>query len=148
MKRMCIEHLARASILSITMDQFTCTVLLDVKTCFRAWGYHMLSKEMHCKKEKAPVCNATDSIDDESYEMHCKKKARICKATEECMDDESDERHCKKKGGVCSATDSKDDDGSDEENGYPLGWGWLRLHEEDASFADNVSPLPPHVCHH
>ena len=111
------------------MDQFTCTVLLDVKTCFRAWGYHMLSTD--------------SSIDDESYEMHCKKKARICKATEECMDDESDETHCKKKGGVCNATDSKDDDGSDEENGYPPGWGWLRLHEEDASFADNVSPLPP-----
>ena len=120
-----IEHVAQASVLNIAMDQFTCTVRLDFVTCFRAWGYWMLLKEMHCKK-----------------------KARICKATEECMDDESDERHCKKKGGVCSATDSKDDDGSDEENGYPLGWGWLRLHEEDASFADNVSPLPPHVCHH
>ena len=142
-----IEHLAQASILSIAMDQFTCTVLLDFKTCFRAWGYWMLLKEMHCKKKKAPACNATDSIDDESYEMPFKKKARVCKATNS-MDDESDERHCKKKGGVCSATDSKDDDESDEENGYPLGWGWLRLHEEDASFADNVSPLPPHVCHH
>ena len=111
---MCIEHLAQASILSIAMDQFTCTVLLDFKTCFRAWGYWMLLKEMHCKKKKAPACNATDSIDDESYEeMHCKKKARICKATEECMDDESYERHCKKKGGVCNATDSKDDESND-----------------------------------
>ena len=29
---------------------------------------------------------------------------------------------------------------------YPLGWGWLRPGEEDASFADNVSPVagPPH----
>ena len=24
---------------------------------------------------------------------------------------------------------------------YPLGWGWLRPGEEDASFADNVSPV-------
>ena len=97
-----IEHLAQASILGIAMDQFTCTVLLDVKTCFRAWGYWMHEKEMHWKK-----------------------KARVCNATEECMDDESDERHCKKKGGVCNATDSKEDDGSDEEEIHfqPFGSG-------------------------
>jgi hypothetical protein len=100
-----IEHLAQASILHIAMDQFTCTVRLDFVTCFRAWGYWMLLQEMHCKKRKAPVCNATDCIDDESYEMHCKKKARVCKVADS-MDDESDERHCKKKGGVCNATDS------------------------------------------
>ena len=60
-----IEHVAQASVLSIAMDQFTCTVLLDVVTCFRAWGYWMLLKEMHCKK-KARVCNAADSTDEGS----------------------------------------------------------------------------------
>ena len=65
LKKMRIDHVAQASVLSIAMDQFTCTVLLDVGTCFRAWGYWMLQKEMHCKK-KARVCNATDSTDDAS----------------------------------------------------------------------------------
>ena len=41
-----------ASVLSIAMDQFTCTVLLDVATCFRAWGYWMHEKEMHWKKKE------------------------------------------------------------------------------------------------
>ena len=37
-------------------------------------------------------------------------------------------------------------DESDESNGYPLGWGWLRPGAEDASFANNVSPVagPPY----
>ena len=81
-----IEHVAQASVLSIAMDQFTCTVLLDVVTCFRAWGYWMLLKEMHCKK-KARVCNAADATD-----VHCKKKARVCNAadsTDEGSDDAS-----------------------------------------------------------
>ena len=47
-----IEHVAQASVLSIAMDQFTCTVLLDVVTCFRAWGYWMHEKEMHWKKKE------------------------------------------------------------------------------------------------
>ena len=91
MKKMRIEHVAQASVLSIAMDQFTCTVLLDVVTCFRAWGYWMLLKEMHCKK-KARVCNAADATDDEGDEMHCKKKARVCNAadsTDEGSDDAS-----------------------------------------------------------
>ena len=50
------------------MDQFTCTVCLDLATCFRAWGYWMLLKEMPCKK-KARVCNATDATDHESDGM-------------------------------------------------------------------------------
>jgi hypothetical protein len=89
LKKMRIDHVAQASVLSIAMDQFTCTVLLDVVTCFRAWGYWMLQKEMHCKK-KARVCNATDSTDDQSDEMHCKKKARVCNATDS-TDDASDD---------------------------------------------------------
>ena len=82
--------------------QFTCTVRLDLKTCWRAWGHWMLNKEY----------NVT-------------------------TDDESDST----------------DDESDESNGYPPGWGWLRPGEEDASFADNVSPVagPPYkiikLCH-
>ena len=69
-----IEHVAQASVLSIAMDQFTCTVCLDVVTCFRAWGYWMLLKEMHCKK-KARVCNATDSTDDASDDT---ARLKIC----------------------------------------------------------------------
>ena len=78
-----------ASVLSIAMDQFTCTVLLDVATCFRAWGYWM--HETHWEK-KARVCNAADATDDEGDEMHCKKKARVCNAadsTDEGSDDAS-----------------------------------------------------------
>ena len=74
------------SVLSIAMDQFTCTVLLDVATCFRAWGYWMHEKEMHWKK-KARVCNAADATD-----VHCKKEARVCNAadsTDEGSDDAS-----------------------------------------------------------
>ena len=69
-----IEHVAQASVLSIAMDQFTCTVLLDVVTCFKAWGYWMLLKEMHCKK-KARVCNATDSTNDPSDDT---ARLKIC----------------------------------------------------------------------
>ena len=73
-----IEHVAQASVLSIAMDQFTCTVLLDVVTCFRAWGYWMHEKEMHWKKRTR---NAADATDDEGDEMHCKKKA-LCNAAD------------------------------------------------------------------
>ena len=79
-----IEHVAQASVLSIAMDQFTCTVLLDVATCFRAWGYWM--HETHWEK-KARVCNAADATD-----VHCKEKARVCNAadsTDEGSDDAS-----------------------------------------------------------
>ena len=84
LKKMRIEHVAQASVLSIAMDQFTCTVLLDVVTCFRAWGYWMHEKEMHWKKR---TCNAADATD-----VHCKKKARVCNAadsTDEGSDDAS-----------------------------------------------------------
>ena len=66
------------SVLSIAMDQFTCTVLLDVATCFRAWGYWMHEKETHWKKRTR---NAADATDDEGDEMHCKKKA-LCNAAD------------------------------------------------------------------
>ena len=43
------------------MDQFTCTVCLDLATCFRAWGYWMLER-----KVGETTDDESDSTDDES----------------------------------------------------------------------------------
>ena len=60
---MYIEDVAQASVLSIAMvhPQFTCTVRLDLKTCWRAWGHWMLNKEYNVTTD-----DESDSTDDES----------------------------------------------------------------------------------
>ena len=62
-KRMHIADVAQASVLSIAMvhQQFTRTVRLDLKTCWRAWGYWMLER-----KAGVTTDDESDSTDDES----------------------------------------------------------------------------------
>ena len=64
---MYIEDLAQASVLSIAMvhPEFTCTVRLDLKTCWRAWGHWMLNKEYNVTTD-----DESDSTDDESDESN------------------------------------------------------------------------------